>query len=105
MPLTPTQQSLLENWLKKHPQPIDPRRPKAPDELIIGETLEPIQLTPSQKSLLENWLNIRREPADLRERKSSAGQRKGQNPKWTNDTGFERRYGDPDYYNRVKGLD
>jgi hypothetical protein len=58
---------------------------------------------PTQKSLLENWLKERKEPVDLRRRKLPAGQ-KVQNPKWTDDAWFEKRYGDPGYYSRVKGL-
>jgi hypothetical protein len=30
---------------------------------------------------------------------------KHQNPKWKNDEWFEKQYGDPDYYKRIKGLD
>jgi len=35
---------------------------------------------------------------------SSSNQR-DQNPKWKDDEWFEKRYGDPNYYKRIKGLD
>ncbi|MFY9727056.1 MAG: hypothetical protein WB579_08830 [Bryobacteraceae bacterium] len=101
MPLTPMQEVLLENWLKKRREPVDLRNCQAPAKDKIGEAQKPMPLTPTQNSLLENWS---KEPVDLRRRKSPAEQRKGQNPKWTDDTWFEKRYGDPDYYSRVKGL-
>ena len=66
MPLTPTQESLLENWLRKHREPVDLRISQAPAEGKLGEAREPMPLTPTQNSLLENWS---KEPVDLRKRK------------------------------------
>jgi hypothetical protein len=45
-----------------------------------------------------------KEPVASRKRKPPAGHEKNQNPKWSDDRWFEKRYGDPDYYSRVKGL-
>ena len=64
-----------------------------------------MQLTPTQESFMEGWLKKRREPAVLRKRKAPVGHQKAQNLKWTDDSWFEKRYGDPDYYKRVKGLE
>ena len=41
----------------------------------------------------------RKEPVALRRRKPP-----DQNPKWSDDLWFEKKYGDPDYYTRIKGL-
>jgi hypothetical protein len=60
--------------------------------------------TPTQESFLENWLKRRQGPVALRRRKPVGAERKGQNPKWSDDAWFEKKYGDPDYYNRIKGL-
>jgi hypothetical protein len=46
----------------------------------------------------------RQEPIDLRRGRPPARHQKVQNPKWTDDAWFEKRYGDPDYYNRIQGL-
>jgi len=142
MPRTPIQQSLLEVWLRKHSQPIDPRRRKTPDGRNIGESQEPILLTPTQEVLLRSWLKQHREPADslnrqvpangiigeAREpmplastqevvledwlkkpidlkRKSPGAHQTDKDAKWTDDAGFEKRYGDPEYYKRVNGLE
>jgi hypothetical protein len=101
MPLVPTQEVRQEHWLKKDKEPVDLRISQAPAEERIGKTREPMPLTPTQKSLLESWA---KEPVDLRKRKPPGGHEKHQNPKWSNDRWFEKRYGDPDYYSRVKGL-
>jgi hypothetical protein len=61
-----------------------------------------MRLTPIQKSLLENSLRQRKEAADLRKRQLPSGERKGQNPKWWDDAWFERKFGDPTYYTRIK---
>jgi hypothetical protein len=82
-------------------EPVDLRISQAPAAQDTGETQEPIPLTPTQKSLLENWS---KKPVDSRKRKPPGGQEKNQNPKWSDDRWFEKRYGDPDYYIRVKGL-
>ncbi len=99
MPLTPAQKSLLEDWLMKHGE--DPQRCPAPAEGSIGETQEPVPLNPTQHPLLEKWS---KGPVDLRKRKPPSARQINQNPKWSDDTWFEKRYGDPDYYSRVKGL-
>ena len=101
MPLTPAQKYLLEDWLMKQWEPADSQRRPAPAEGTIRETREPVPLTPTQKSLLEN---SSKEPVDLRKRKPPGARQINQNPKWSDDRWFEKRYGDPDYYSRVKGL-
>jgi hypothetical protein len=58
-------------------------------------------LTPMQFSRTDPK---RKEPVDLRRRQPPARYQKVQNPKWTDDAWFEKRYGDPDYYSRIKGL-
>ena len=63
-----------------------------------------MQLTPTQESFVKDWLNKRKEPAVLRKRNALGGTQKDQNPKWIDDTWFEKRYGDPEYYSRIKGL-
>ncbi len=60
---------------------------------------------PKLEFFLEDWLKRRKEPVVPEKRKPLVGPRKGQNPKWNDDTWFEKRFGDPDYYNRIKGLD
>lgn len=101
MPLTPTQESLLENWLLKHREPVDPQGCQAPAGQDTGETQEPMPPTPTQNSLLENWS---KKLVDLRKRKPPGGHEKNQNPKWSDDRWFEKRFGDPHYYSRIKGL-
>jgi len=61
-------------------------------------------LPPMQEAFLESWLKKRKEGPLLPKRKPPATNRKGQNPKWNDDAWFEKRYGDPYYYKRVKGL-
>lgn len=101
MPLTPAQKSLLEDWLKKHTEAVDLQISQAPAEESADKTLEPMPLTPTQKSLLENWS---KGPVASRKHKPPSGHEKNQNPKWSDDRWFEKRYGDPNYYSRVKGL-
>ena len=59
-----------------------------------------MHLTPTQNSFVEDWLKKRKQPTVLRKRIAT----KDQNPKWIDDRWFEERYGDPAYYNRIKGL-
>lgn len=64
-------------------------------------------LTPEQEAFLEQWLKRRASGKELggpQRRKPSAKNLKKQNPKWSADSWFEARYGDPDYYDRIKGL-
>jgi hypothetical protein len=72
MRFTPTQNSLLEDWLQKHPQPIDPRTPKMPDKQTIGKVLGPTQPTPPQEGHVGNCLTT------LQKRKSPVKECKGQ---------------------------
>jgi hypothetical protein len=58
---------------------------------------------PIPESPLERWLTKRQQPA-LPKRRTEGKAAKVQNPKWNDDKWFEQRYGDPDYYSRVKGL-
>lgn len=139
MPLTPTQEHLLETWLEKHNQHGDPRRRKPLGGQDIVQTPEPVPLTPTQEILLEDWLKRQKTPGYLQRRRTPfeqsisntheppiqtqgsclgkrkeaadrqrcqvpAGHRKNQNPKWSDDMWFEKRYGDPGYYSRIKGL-
>jgi hypothetical protein len=53
---------------------------------------------------LANWLKKTKEPTGLLSRKSPYKPHKDANPKWSDDAWFEKRYGDPNYYTRVKGL-
>jgi len=62
-------------------------------------------LTPIQESFLNNWLKRRKGPVALPRRQPTLRDQKNQNPKWSDDTWFEKKYGDPDYYKRIKGLD
>ncbi len=57
-----------------------------------------------QEAVLEDWLRKRNKNVFPLIRRSGDRNQKGQNPKWTDDKWFEERYGDPDYYHRIKGL-
>jgi hypothetical protein len=57
--------------------------------------------SPSQEVALERWLRKRYELAIQPPRTH----RKNQNPKWNDDEWFEKKFGDPAYYNRVNGLE
>ena len=57
---------------------------------------------PAEETFLEKWLKKRKELVAPRRRPLT--DQKNQNPKWTDDTWFEKKYGDPDYYTRIKGL-
>ena len=61
-------------------------------------------LDPTQESFLQSWWNKRNGRAGLGVRKPPSKDQKGQNPKWNDDAWFEKRYGDPDYYKRIRGL-
>jgi hypothetical protein len=61
-------------------------------------------LTPIQQITLERWLRKRLEPLASRKRQAPSKPKAGQNPKWNDDAWFEKRYGDPEYYTRVKGF-
>ena|ERR1017187_1254589 len=100
MPLTLTPERFLKNWLKKHRETADSLKRQVPARGSVGEALEAIPLAPTQESLLEDWL---KKPNDLRKRKSPSAHQTDKNPKWTDDAGFEKRYGDPNYYTRVRG--
>jgi hypothetical protein len=69
--------------------------------VLAREGREPMPLIPTQKSLLEDWL---KKPVDLPKRKPPCAHPINQNPKWSDDKWFEKKYGDPDYYKRVRGL-
>jgi len=64
-----------------------------------------MSLSPEQESFLESWLKKRSEPIDPKRRKLHSTGQKSPNPKWNDDAWFEKEYGDPDYYKRIKGLD
>ena len=98
------QEGLLGNWLKKHKEPADSLNRQVSAKGNIGEVPGPMPLVPTQEVRQEHWLKKDKEPVDLRKRKPPGGHEKHQNPKWSNDRWFEKRYGDPDYYSRVKGL-
>jgi hypothetical protein len=57
------------------------------------------------ESPLESWLRKHRGPVVPRNRQLPSKHQKDQNPKWNDDAWFEKQYGDPHYYDRVKGLD
>ena len=61
-------------------------------------------LDPTQESYLENWLKKRSAPVGMKKLKPQSTDRKGQNPKWNDDAWFEKRYGDPNYYKRIRGV-
>jgi hypothetical protein len=102
IPRMTTQEALLENWLKLHRYPIDLRMGPWPARGIQFEAREPVPLTPTQESAQEDWS---KRPVDPRKRTPPGSHQANQNPKWRDDEGFEKRYGDPRYYTRVKGLD
>jgi hypothetical protein len=66
---------------------------------------ETMPLTPAQNSFLEGWLKRRKRAVDLRRLKPQARPKKDQSPKWSDDMSFEKLYGDPHYYDRVRGVD
>jgi hypothetical protein len=59
---------------------------------------------PTPEFFLKQWLKKRSQRADLQRSKTPSGNRNEANPKWNDDKWFEKKYGDPDYYKRVKGL-
>ena len=139
VPLTPTQEYLLETWLGNHKARVDPSVRQPIVEQTMAKPPDPAPPPPTREVLLANWLKKQREPARLQRRRAPieqdigkaqepsiqtqepcqgppkdsdclrvngrpASQKKCQNPKWNDDSWFERRYGDPGYYSRVKGL-
>jgi len=62
-------------------------------------------LKPLDETTLESWLKKRRTPIVPLKRPSPGKPQKDPNPKWSDDGWFEKQYGDPHYYDRVKGLD
>jgi hypothetical protein len=63
-------------------------------------------LTPTQEAFLAKWLKKEKTPRAPRNRTPpSSSKPNDPNPKWSDDTWFEKQYGDPGYYKRVKGLD
>jgi hypothetical protein len=64
-----------------------------------------MELTPTQESFVKGWLKRRKAPVDLPKRKALDGNQKKRSLKWNDDSWFENRYGDPDYYKRVNGLE
>ena len=100
MPLTPEQTLFLESWLKKGKDPVNLRKGKLPGGQK-GDTRESVPLTPTQEAVPENLLT---KAADLPIGEPLDRHRKSQNLKWNDDSSFEERYGDPDYYTRVRGL-
>jgi hypothetical protein len=61
-------------------------------------------LTPIQEVIFERWLRKRLEPVLPRKRQIPSKPKTNQNPKWTDDTWFEKRYGDPDITLGLKGF-
>jgi hypothetical protein len=64
-------------------------------------------LTSTQEEFLARWLKKQKGPRALRNYTppSPSSIKKEPNPKWNDDEGFEKQFGDPDYYKRIKGLD
>lgn len=52
----------------------------------------------------QHGLQEQEEAVDRARRKPPTGHQRHENPKWSDDSWFEKRYGDPDYYRRIKGL-
>jgi hypothetical protein len=100
MPLTPAQESLLDNWLKKRGDPLYLRRPRVPSELQ-GEVLDLAPLIPALEPFLET---LSKKPVDLPKVKAPGRRQQRQELQWCDDKGFQERYGDPDYYTRIRGL-
>ena len=98
VPATPTQEVLLANWLRRQREPASLRRRTAPLEQNMGTAQEP----PVQTQ--EPCQGMRKDSVHLRAWGRPASHKIYQNPKWNDDTWFEKRYGDPGYYTRVKGL-
>ena len=63
-----------------------------------------MQLTPAQVLSAEDSLKKQKEPAVIQRPIGLHRTYKQPSPKWLDDAWFEKRYGDPDYYNRIKGL-
>jgi hypothetical protein len=63
-----------------------------------------MSLTPIQEAFLAKWLKKHSGPTAMPTRKPRC-YKNAPNPKWNDDKWFEKQYGDPDYYKRIKGLD
>ena len=98
--LTPTavQERLLASWLTKQRKQSCPQRRQALIEKVITKAQEP-PIEARQHALIKG-----RAPANPGGCARPGSHEKYQNPKWSDDTWFEKRYGDPGYYSRVKGL-
>lgn len=81
MPLTPTQKAFLAKWLKKQ------------------------QKKPVRRRNCNPSFSNQKEPVERPTSNPTCSNQKDRNPKWKDDEWFEKQYGDPDYYKRVKGLD
>lgn len=55
-------------------------------------------------SVVGQHLQEQKEAVDRARRKPPSGHQRNENPKWSDDSRFELRYGDPEYYHRIKGL-
>ena len=96
MPLTPTQEAFLASWLRKHKKPVQRRTRTLP----CSTQNEAVELpTPAPSS------GNQKEPVELPTPNPPGGSQKNPNPKWKDDAWFEKQYGDPNYYKRIKGLD
>ena len=62
-------------------------------------------LKSTQEEFLARWLKKQKKPRAPRNRIPPSSSKQKTNPKWSDDRWFEKQYGDPDYYKRVKGLD
>jgi hypothetical protein len=62
-------------------------------------------LTSTQEEFLARWLKKQKTPRAPRNHTPPSGSKNEPNPKWTDDVGFEKQFGDPGYYKRVKGLE
>jgi hypothetical protein len=61
-------------------------------------------VTPENTMSVAGQLQERKERVDLPRRTPPTGHQKHENPKWSDDPWFEKWYGDPDYYHRIRGL-
>jgi hypothetical protein len=58
-----------------------------------------------QEKFIARWLEKQKSPHAARSRALAPGGKQKANPKWSDDNWFEKRYGDPGYYKKVKGLE
>ena len=52
----------------------------------------------------QNGLLKQKEAVDRPRRKPPCGHQRYESPKWSDESWFEKRFGDPEYYHRIKGL-